>query len=96
MATHDDRTVPIPLLGERVRVMREARAMSQDELAAQMDKPSRWIADVETGRHPQVEAQELTRLCEVLAVDQDYLLGHRDRLRPMHAPTMPWPREEHS
>ena len=90
----DTPSVSIPLLGERVRRVREARSMTQDELAAQMDKPSGWIADVETGQHPQVDAQELARLCQVLAISQDYLLGHIDRPRPMHAPAMCRPTED--
>ena len=82
----DTPSVPLPLLGERVRMVREARAMSQDELAAQMGLLPGEIADLETGRRPQVDAQELARLCQVLAISQDYLLGHIDRPRPMHAP----------
>ena len=90
----DTPSVPVPLLGVRVRVIREARSMSQDELAAQMAMPPRWIADVETGQRPQVDAQDLARLCQVLAVSQDYLLGHIDRPRPMHAPDMRRPTED--
>ena len=90
----DTPSVPIPLLGERIRRVREARSMTQEELATQMDKPSRWIADVEMGQHPQVDAQELARLCQVLAISQDYLLGHIDRPRPMHAPAMRRPTED--
>ena len=90
----DTPSVPIPLLGERIRRVREARSMTQEELATQMDKPSRWIADVEMGQHPQVDAQELARLCQVLAISQDYLLGHIDRPPPMHTPAMQRPPED--
>ena len=48
----DTPPVPAPLLGERVRRAREARSMSQAELAAQMAVPPRWIADLENGPAP--------------------------------------------
>jgi transcriptional regulator with XRE-family HTH domain len=82
----DTPPVPAPLLGERVRRARAARSMSQAELAAQMAVPPRWIADLETGPHPHVDTEALARLCQVLAVSADYLLGHIDRPRPLHAP----------
>ena len=84
----DTPSVPVPLLGARIRMIREARSMSQDELAALLAKPPRWIADLETDPHPQVTQEEFARLCQVLAVDADYLLGHKDRPRPLHLPDM--------
>ncbi len=77
-----------PLLGERVRRIREARSMSQAELAAQMALPPSWIAEVEMGQHPHLDAPTLARFCQVLAVSDDYLLGRIDRPRPLHAPDM--------
>ncbi|HEY5870047.1 MAG TPA: helix-turn-helix domain-containing protein [Candidatus Tectomicrobia bacterium] len=84
----DPPSVPVPLLGERVRRIREARSMSQATLAAQMAMPPSWVAEVEMGQHPQLDGPTLARFCQVFAVSEDYLLGHIDSPRPLYAPDM--------
>jgi transcriptional regulator with XRE-family HTH domain len=75
-----------PLLGERLRRSREARDMSQAELAEQLALPQSSVVALETGQHPQLDAKTLARVCQVLAVSADYLLGLIDAPRPRRAP----------
>ena len=79
---------PIPLLGERIRRVREARSMTQDEPAAQMDKPSGWIADVETGQHPQVDARGAGAALPGVSDIPGLSPGAHPQATSMHAPAM--------
>lgn len=62
-------------LGERIRIIRENRSLSQSELAAMIDNASASVVShYETGRRePSLSA--LRRLCAALRVDATLLLG---------------------
>ena len=63
------------VFGERLRSTRKGLGLSQEQVAEALGTAHGWISELETGRRPQVQAQTLYRLCEILHVSADYLLG---------------------
>jgi transcriptional regulator with XRE-family HTH domain len=72
-------TLEIPLpqgsLGERVRAVRQARGLSQAELARRVGVSKNAMNQIEQGTAPNPRANVIRRLAEVLDIQADYLLG---------------------
>jgi transcriptional regulator with XRE-family HTH domain len=66
------------VFGDRLRSTRKGLGLSQEQVAEALGTAHGWISELETGRRPQVQAQTLYRLCEILHVSADYLLGLQD------------------
>lgn len=64
-------------MGRRVRLRRELKEMTRDNLAEQIDVTSQFIADIEYG-HKGMSIQTLYKLCQVLDISADYFLAGKD------------------
>jgi len=69
------------ILGERVRLQRMARGLTQTELAALTGIPIPNLSRIEHGRQS-IYVERLLDLARVLQVSTDYLLGCTDDPRP--------------
>jgi transcriptional regulator with XRE-family HTH domain len=65
-------------LGERVHALRRRRDQTLRELGRQADVNYVTLSKIERGKMPQVSADIVGRLANVLEVSVDYLLGLRD------------------
>lgn len=72
------RIVDLTQLGQRVRDARNARDLSQLELAGLMGSAQGWLSELESGKHASMEVDTVRRLAETLGVSADYLLGMTD------------------
>lgn len=65
-------------MGERIRVLREGRQFSREDLAENLGISSRHLADIETGSRG-MSIELLYRLTKALQTSADYILdGHQD------------------
>lgn len=65
------------MLGERIRYMREAKKLTQKDLAERLGTTARTIGFYETGdRNPPIDT--LNKLADFFDVSVDYLLGRTD------------------
>ena len=62
-------------LGERIRIIRERRGWSQNELARRARVTQALISELESGKRKDVTGRTLRRLAESLGVTTDYLIG---------------------
>ena len=62
------------LLRERLRVLREAKGLSQKELEDAIGKEANYITRVETGRIEWPPSDVIDKICEVLEVSPSELL----------------------
>ncbi|SRR5260370_19758199 len=61
------------LLRERIRVLREAKGLSQKELEDRIGKEANYITRVETGRIEWPPSDVIDKICEVLDVSPNEL-----------------------
>ena len=61
------------LLRERIRVLREAKGLSQKELEDRIGKEANYITRVETGRIEWPPSDVIDKICEVLDVSPNQL-----------------------
>lgn len=61
------------VLGGRMRALREARGMTQWQLAEHLGVQQPWIAKVEHGK-AKMSPEQLRAICQVLSVSADCLL----------------------
>ena len=61
-------------LGEKIRLLREAKGWRQDELAQKVGLSREILSSIENS-HRQIKAEELSRFADVLEVSSDQLLG---------------------
>lgn len=66
-----------PILGARVKHLRNEQRMTRETLAEALDVSTRFLADVEAGKVG-VSLTTLTKLCRILNTSADYLLGLTD------------------
>ena len=59
--------------GDRIREIREARGMTQDQLAVQADISKGFLSDVENNKR-NISSDNLLRIANVLGASVDYLL----------------------
>jgi transcriptional regulator with XRE-family HTH domain len=65
-------------LGERLKLIRERRGLSQNELSRRSGVRQALISELEAGKKTDTTGGALVRLARVLAVSVDYLLGTFD------------------
>lgn len=65
----------MPAFCLRLRTVREAKRLSQTTLACFADMSVSYYNDIERGRTPGLTANTLYKLCQVLGVSADALLG---------------------
>jgi transcriptional regulator with XRE-family HTH domain len=70
------------IVGERLRLSRRERKLTQQKLAQQMQIPQSWVSELETGKQSRLQAETVYRFCRALGVSADYLLGLTDDLQP--------------
>ena len=68
--------------GNRIRQVREQRALSQDSLGKLVAKDAHYISKVERGVLVSMTTTTLERLVQALHVSADYLLGLSDQAAP--------------
>nr|NGX56819.1 Antitoxin HipB [Candidatus Anoxychlamydiales bacterium] len=61
-------------LGEKIKLLREAKGWRQDELAQKVGINRETLSNIENN-HRQIKADELSRFADVLEVSSDQLLG---------------------
>ena len=61
-------------LGEKIRLLREAKGLCQDELAKKVGLTRETISNIENN-HRQIKAEELIRFADLLQISSDQLLG---------------------
>ena len=69
------------LFGDRLRELRKAAGMKQQELANLLDVTTTQVSDIERGNTTTSMAR-LYQLCEYFNVSADYLLGLTDDPEP--------------
>ena len=73
--------MPTPsLFGKRLRLAREQRGMTQEDLATKSGVPAVMISHFETGVRQNASADTLVKLADALHVTVDYLLGRSDSM----------------
>lgn len=72
----------LAIRGDRLRERREARRLSQGQLAAFARVGQSYISMIETGKRENVGSRVLTALARVLNTNIDYLAGSTDDPRP--------------
>ena len=66
-------------LADRIRISRERRGWSQNELARRARMTQALISELEAGKRKEPRLTTLRRLAETLGVTTDYLIGmYRD------------------
>lgn len=65
------------MMGERLRVSREARNISRKELAELLHVTRTQVSDIENGKSG-TNLERFLQLCELYQVSADYLLGITD------------------
>lgn len=68
-------------IGERIRLVRRERGLTQDELATAIGVSRSAVAQWETGRAGQITGN-LTRIASVLQVGVEYLMYGEDKRAP--------------
>lgn len=65
------------IFGDRVKVLREKKKWTQDELANRINKPRSTVTNYESGRIPR-DKDVISKLADVLETTSDYLIGRTD------------------
>lgn len=66
------------IFGKRLKLVRQVRELTQEELEAKSKVPSAMISHFETGERQRASADNLVKLAEALNVSIDYLLGRSE------------------
>lgn len=66
------------VFGERLKIVRRARGLTQEELESKSGVSSAMISHFETGERQKASADNLVKLAEALNVSIDYLLGRSE------------------
>lgn len=66
------------IFGKRLYIIRKARRLTQEKLAAKSGVSSAMISHFETGERQTASADNLVKLAEALNVSIDYLLGRSE------------------
>lgn len=74
-------------LGERLHALRRRRDQTLRELGKQAEVNYVTLSKIERGKMPQVSADIVGRLADVLGVTSDYLLGLGDTAAPLDVPS---------
>jgi transcriptional regulator with XRE-family HTH domain len=64
----------MPTTGETIRKIREARGLTQDQLADQADISKSFLSEVENS-HRNISSENLLRIARVLGASMDYLMS---------------------
>jgi transcriptional regulator with XRE-family HTH domain len=75
-------------LGEKIRALREARRMTQTELAERAQIGQAIISRLEAGLQHEVRSGVLKRLAEALGCTTDWLVGMHEEDGPLWGPGM--------
>lgn len=65
--------------GEKIRLLREERELSQSELGLQINMTQRKVSYLENGKH-EPSLEDMKALCSFFHVSADYLLGFSKNL----------------
>lgn len=66
------------MFGERLKALRKARNMTQDELCAKLGVVRKTLSDYENGRRYPKSVEVISKLCEIFNVSKDFLLTDED------------------
>jgi transcriptional regulator with XRE-family HTH domain len=69
-------------MGERIRTLRQAKGLSQQELADRLGVTKGAVMHWETGRTKNIRNETMLELVRVLGTDQEFLLYGPERRRP--------------
>ena len=68
------------MFADKLKALRTARGMKQDELAAELGVVRKTISDYENGRRYPKSTDTVTKLCGIFGVSGDFLMGNEDEL----------------
>jgi transcriptional regulator with XRE-family HTH domain len=77
----------MPTTGDRIRAIREARGMTQDQLAADADISKGFLSEVENNKR-NISSEDLLRIANVLGASVDYLLRGETKDQPRREPVI--------
>ncbi|MEN6470944.1 MAG: helix-turn-helix transcriptional regulator [Clostridiaceae bacterium] len=66
------------MFGERLKALRKARNMTQDELCVKLGVVRKTLSDYENGRRYPKSVEVISKLCEIFNVSKDFLLTDED------------------
>lgn len=67
---------------ERIKAARQKRKLSQKQMAELLQISQPGYQQLESGKYPDMKISTLTKLCEILQVSADWILGiDCDRIR---------------
>lgn len=69
----------IETMGDRIRMLRQARGLTQPQLAAEVGVSKSAVSQWEDGSVANIKLQTFLRLVEVLRTDYEYLIFGPDR-----------------
>jgi transcriptional regulator with XRE-family HTH domain len=80
-------------MGERIRALRIARGLSQQELADQLGITKGAVMHWETGRTKNIKNETMLALVQILGTDQEFLIFGPDRMPKQDGRKRPRPGE---
>jgi transcriptional regulator with XRE-family HTH domain len=77
----------MPTMADRIKSLREARGITQTELAGVVGVTRAAVSQWESGLVANIKLQTFLKLCDALHTDPQYLIHGSDRGRLKHRPT---------
>ncbi len=75
--------IKMPLLGQRLKLLRSEKGVTQRDMAEMLGKTSRHYQDIESGKI-NVPGLTLIKLADYFEVSLDYLVGRSDERSVFH------------
>lgn len=69
------------ILHERIRLARNTRKISQKQMAEFLEISQPGYQQMESGKYPDMKVSTLIKLCDILDVSADWLLGREEKGR---------------
>ena len=74
--------IPMETMGDRIKALRQARRLTQQQLADACGATKSAVSQWEDGSTSNIKLQLFMRLCDVLGTDPHYLIWGPDREEP--------------
>ena len=68
------------MFGERLKALRTARGLTQEELCQELGIVRKTLSDYENGRRYPKSTQMISKICTIFEVSSDFLIGKEDEL----------------
>ena len=70
---------------ERIKAARQQRKLSQKQMAELLEISQPGYQQLESGKYPDMKISTLVKLCEILKVSADWVLGLRPTAEPPYS-----------